>query len=90
MAQQIYRLDPLMDEPTQMVESLPCVYPLCPHEERTSIIEVTTASIKRWKGGADIQVAFPYLSIGVRETTLSGFHSECFDAIFADDEEDGD
>lgn len=40
--------------------------------------------------GEYAQVAFPMLTLGERETLISGSHEACFDAMFPDEDEDED
>lgn len=37
-----------------------------------------------WYNGAFIQDAFPYLTTGQREMIKTGYHSNCFDKLFAE------
>jgi hypothetical protein len=43
--------------------------------------------VTKYKNGAMVQEAFPYLSVDDREFIISGVCSKCFNALF-DDEED--
>lgn len=42
----------------------------------------------RWSQGMHVQTAFPYLSPSERELFISGICGECYDKIFADEDED--
>lgn len=46
------------------------------------IFQVNESDYRRWKDGASIQDAFPYLSADVREHILTGTCSECWDYLF--------
>jgi len=41
-----------------------------------------------WQGGEYIQDAAPYLSAGDREFLVSGICSDCFDAMWGDEDND--
>lgn len=53
-----------------------------------SVVAVSDESYEKLKAGAFVQEAFPELSPGDRELLISGMHPECWDSLFADDEED--
>ncbi len=40
-----------------------------------------------WRQGTYCQHAFPNMSIGDRETLISGSHSDCFDEAFKEDDD---
>ncbi|MCU1326627.1 MAG: hypothetical protein JWN34_1997 [Bryobacterales bacterium] len=49
---------------------------------------VPSASYDAWANGAHIQDAMPEVPEGERELLISGICGTCFDALFADDDED--
>lgn len=51
-------------------------------------VESGMTAIDRYEQGWLVQDAFPFLSIGLREQITSGTHPECWDKMFAFDEED--
>jgi hypothetical protein len=51
-------------------------------------ISCDVAAVKRWQEGQNIQTAMPEVSEDDRELLISGICGKCFDALFADDEED--
>lgn len=53
--------------------------------------DVDAAALVRWRGGDFIQDAFPHLSEDAREILLTGTCGPCWDAAFAEpDDEDDD
>lgn len=62
--------------------------PIC-HENHT--VMVYTDDFYAWKHEKNAQEAFPYLSAEEREMLISGICPDCWDSLFADeDEEDYD
>lgn len=55
---------------------------------QAAVVAVSDEGYEKWKAGAFVQEAFPELSSGARELLISGTHPECWDSLFADDEED--
>lgn len=55
---------------------------------QASVVAVSDEGYEKWKAGAFVQDAFPELAAGARELLISGTHPECWDVLFADDEED--
>jgi len=53
----------------------------------THEIRVKTADYRRWRQGAYIQDAMPYLTANEREILMSGICSTCFDALYPEEEE---
>lgn len=49
---------------------------------------VQNDDFRRWKGGMNVQVAFPYLSPKFKELLSTGVCTECTDAQFASEDED--
>ena len=69
--------------------------PQCPYCHKPSIIELTPDEQMRYeqlqRGKiTHIQDALPEWSADKRELLITGTHSECWDAIFEDDEEEDD
>lgn len=60
----------------------------CPLCGETSLVEVPEEGYKRYREGAFVQDAFPELSVGERETIISGSHSKCFDDAFGEDDDE--
>ena len=52
------------------------------------ILLVNSEDLQRWKDGALIQDAMPYLSPDEREILISGVCGRCFDAMFGEGEDD--
>ena len=46
------------------------------------------AGVELYNRGAFVQVAFPHWAPGKRELLITGTHEHCFEAIFADLDED--
>jgi hypothetical protein len=57
--------------------------------DNPSTVIVNKEKFDTWKAGHGgfIQDVFPELSPGDREILISGTHSECFDAMFAEEED---
>jgi hypothetical protein len=55
---------------------------------QSSLIELDASAFARWQAGAFVQDAFPDMSAPERETLITGTHSACWDAIFADEEDE--
>mgnify|MGYP000954698888 CR=1 FL=1 len=53
----------------------------------THEIRVKTADYRRWRQGAYIQDAMPYLTANEREILMSGICRTCFDALYPEEEE---
>lgn len=53
----------------------------------TSVVVLDRAAFEAWQSGTFVQVAFPHLSAEDRELLISGTHPACWDAMFADNEE---
>lgn len=51
---------------------------------------VQASDYKRWKGGMNVQVAFPYLSPKFQELLVNGICAECIDAEVASEKEEPD
>lgn len=51
-------------------------------------VQVQQRDLEAYQEGAHVQHAFPYLSTGDRELLVSGICGDCFDKIFADEDED--
>lgn len=66
-----------------------CPYQHCPDPEDDHEL-VDLADYRKWKAGMHIQDAFPYMTPGQRERLKTGFHSECWDKMFAYLEEEED
>lgn len=49
---------------------------------KTHTVVVPTEDYKKWKAGAFVQDAFPYLDAGTRELFISGVCDECFTKMF--------
>jgi len=61
---------------------------LCQHCRENYTIEVETPSLFEWKQqGKLAQVAFFYLNPSDVELIISGTHPECWDQMFADNDE---
>lgn len=60
------------------------------HCGKGAAIEVSAEGLARYKGGEVIQKAFPELSDGEREIILSGTHPECWEAMWAEDDDEED
>lgn len=57
----------------------------CPVCGAAETLTVDAASLERWNSGELIQTAFPTMSLNDRELLISGTHSACWEALFADE-----
>jgi hypothetical protein len=60
----------------------------CVQCKEAFVLPVTQQQIEAWQRGALIQKAMPNLLKDERELFISGLCGKCFDATFADDEEE--
>jgi hypothetical protein len=60
------------------------------HCSKGASVEVSAEGLARYRGGEVIQKAFPELSNGEREIILSGTHPECWEAMWAEDDDEED
>ena len=67
---------------TSVVLTMPCVE--C---GQSSNVTVPTQGLIEWIDGKNIQYCFPEMKPKVRETLISGMHSECWDNVFGGEEE---
>ena len=51
------------------------------------ILALPTQAVQVWESGATVQEAFPWLSAPTREMMISGTHPECWNLLFADEED---
>jgi hypothetical protein len=51
---------------------------ICPECGLSGNIEVTEESLKKYKSGAHVQDAFPFLSADIREMLITGLHPNCW------------
>jgi len=72
------------------------VTPPCPHCGERSYPLLDPEAVRKWRtprdqGGLLIQDAFPDMDPRDRETLITGYHPECWDAFFKglEDEDDG-
>lgn len=60
----------------------------------TAELDVPRKAYENWLNGQNISFAFPDMSIADRELLITGTHDDCFNTLFAGDEEideeDGD
>ena len=61
-------------------------YKVCPNCNQGNSIEVDLKKYQQWKSGMLIQQVFPELSLDEREALQSGYHPECWEAVFGGDE----
>ena len=61
------------------------IYVKCRACEQPHHIGVPAEDVEKWKYGAHVHVAFPYLDAGTRELLISGICERCFDTMFAGD-----
>lgn len=66
------------------ITTLPCPFCKRPGDR----VEVADDELKAYNQGQLVQVAFPNLSIDVRERIMTGICAPCFDALWADDDDD--
>ena len=64
-------------------ETLPCC--VC---KLTSMVDVDSAKLARWRAGEHVQDVWPEMSADDRELLITGIHPNCWDWIFAEDEEE--
>jgi hypothetical protein len=64
------------------VATNPCV--MCGNR---SYVEVDAADFERWQAGEHVQNVWPKATPGWREVLITGTHPECWDKMFADEEE---
>jgi len=55
-----------------------------------TVLMVNAAAFIAWKSGAMIQVAFPELSDEQRELIQTGTHSDCWDLVMPEEDDDED
>ena len=61
--------------------------PMCPVCGATTIMFVDEIAYERWSCAEIlIQQAFPDMSLGDRELMKTGFHPECWDSLFTEEE----
>lgn len=70
--------------PTELVALVTKPCPLCGKQGE---IVVPREDYERYKKGFYVQDAFPQLSAGDREQILTGYHSQCWDACFKEEED---
>ena len=51
-----------------------------------SVFTLGLSDIDKYRNGALIQDAFPYLSKDERETMISGTHAECWNKLFPEED----
>jgi len=56
--------------------------------ERTFVLELDPADVRKWQTGTLIQYAMPYLSAAERELLISGTCDECFQKLIPPDDEE--
>lgn len=59
----------------------------CPFCGKPSSIVVDKERFERWQAGEHVQLVWPELTPGERETLISGAHEACFDRAFAPEPE---
>jgi hypothetical protein len=75
-----------MNTQETIIKCNPCL--IC---KETAYITVPTDGYMQWLQGTLIQDAFPDMSVGDRETLISGIHPGCWEILYpADKEEDVD
>lgn len=62
--------------------------PVCMGCDKSSRFELDKDDVDRWRAGEYIQNVWPDMTAEDRETMISGFHAECFDALFADEDDE--
>lgn len=62
--------------------------PRCSECHRTSVVELPLLGYEAWAAGAFVQDAFPGMPREEREMLITGTHPACWDAIFADLEDE--
>ena len=51
-----------------------------------SVLTLGLSDIDKYRKGALIQDAFPYLSVDERETMISGTHAECWNKLYPEED----
>lgn len=64
--------------------------PTCSECGETASLTVKREGYEKWKAGEFIQRALPELSSDERELLMTGTHSACWDAMWAEEDEDDD
>jgi Zn ribbon nucleic-acid-binding protein len=59
----------------------------CPECKKEQSVEVSAEGYDAWKKGELIQRAMPELNAATRERLITGLCPECWDAMFADENE---
>ncbi len=65
------------------MEKISVLCPTCMHCGKAAQLEVVKAEYEAWKAGALIQRAMPNLPEDDRGLLITGTHSACWDAMFA-------
>jgi hypothetical protein len=55
---------------------------------KAGVVTMPRAAFERYEAGEHVQRAWPEGSAAEREQLINGTHGPCFEAMFADDEED--
>lgn len=58
----------------------------CPGCGEEGELEVSESGYIAWKGGMLIQRAMPELTVDQREQLITGYHGECWEKLFSDEE----
>jgi hypothetical protein len=64
------------------------ITPTCQVCDRTGALQVPVEGHRKWVAGAFIQDVLSDLTAEEREMLISGTHPDCFDSLFADDEDE--
>ena len=64
------------------------ICPPCPVCNRSATLVVDADAVTRWKDGAFVQDAFPFMSPADREVLISGTHPACWTEMFGEEEEE--
>lgn len=67
--------------------TVPTKCPICASEKS---IPVVSTDYKAWQNGAFVQNAFPYLDDDNRERLVTGTCNECWDNMFAFEDDDAE
>lgn len=59
----------------------------CPICKKDHPVNVRAEDYEAWQNGELVQNAFPYLSAEARELLITGICPDCWDSMFAEDEE---
>jgi hypothetical protein len=62
----------------------------CPSCGETRNVTVDAQGYADWQGGALIQDALPALSADEREQLITGYDTDCWNTMWADEDEDTD